>query len=223
MHFSLKSPVGHPLVPKPVWLRSNLLYLLCYEKQIHTFSKQETFKMHFNNLTDCRKYFNASVTVLQPYNYPVCFREICRVRHPCPRLTAWIVNNLDVHMLQLCRVLLNSRLASRFLWCLSPVRLSLCLTTMLHQTRGPNWDPQCARRQWEVYVPSVTGATKATLTIPTCPGGSKGTGTSLFSSDAKLRFPHMNTSWVHVHTYTKHKIGIHMRKSTKTRACKKVT
>lgn len=126
-------------------------------------------------------------------------------------------------MLQLCRVLLNSRLASRFLWCLSPVRLSLCLTTMLHQTRGPNWDPQCARRQWEVYVPSVTGATKATLTIPTCPGGSKGTGTSLFSSDAKLRFPHMNTSWVHVHTYTKHKIGIHMRKSTKTRACKKVT
>ena len=112
-------------------------------------------------------------------------------------------------------VSLVSRLADRLLCCPSALRLLPCSTTMLHQTRGPNWHPQCASRQWEVYVPSITGATKATLTTPTCPGSSRGTGTSLFSSDARPRFPHMNTSWVHVHTYTKHKIGIHMRKRHK--------
>lgn len=110
-------------------------------------------------------------------------------------------------------------------WTLKLARLLFCgprtwrllpgSTTMLHQTRGPNWYPLCASRQWEVYVPSITGATNATLTTPTCPGSSKGTGTSLFSSDARPRFPHMNTSCVHAHTYTKHKIGIHMRKKNR--------
>lgn len=94
-------------------------------------------------------------------------------------------------------------LASRLLGCPGATRPSPCSTTMLHHTRGPNWHPQCASRQWEVYVPSVTGATKATLTTPTCPGSSEGTGTSLFASDARPRFPHMKVSWLPAHAHIK--------------------
>ena len=68
-------------------------------------------------------------------------------------------------------------------------------TTMLHHTLWPNCSPRCARRQWEVYVPSSTGAMKATLTKPTWPCCRKGTATSFcFSQDARAMFPHMNFS-----------------------------
>lgn len=134
------------------------------------------------------------------------------------------VSTADVLNVSLVRTL-----ADRLLGCPSALRPSPCSTTMLHQTRGPNWHPQCASRQWEVYVPSITGATKATLTTPTCPGSSEGTGTSLFASDARPRFPHMKVSWVHAHTHTykeykrkkKQIHGIHVRnkRGTMTRMC----
>lgn len=68
-------------------------------------------------------------------------------------------------------------------------------TMMLHQTRGPNCWPLWERRQWEVYVPSKAGAMNSTDTTPTWPAFRRGTKTSFFSVEAKVRFPHMNLSW----------------------------
>lgn len=68
-------------------------------------------------------------------------------------------------------------------------------TTILHQILGPNCSPLCDSLQWEVYVPSILGATNSTETVPTCPDGRDGTNTSFFSEDAKVKFPHISFSW----------------------------